>query len=85
MRTLLKIAVWLATCLVVRPVDESLAEVMLKQYHDSQPKFEWLYMFNKCAPDNRTLYTYLQWTKECYLTLRRVVKPPEYDEINFTT
>ena len=77
--------VWLATCLVIRSVDEPLAEVLLKQYHDNPPKFEWLYMFNKGAPDNRTLFNYLQWTKECYFSLRRVVKPPEYNEITFTT
>ena len=51
--------VWLATCLVIKSVDETFAEVILKQYHDNQPKFEWLYMFNKDAPDNRTLCNYL--------------------------
>ena len=55
--------VWLATCLLIRSVNEALAEVILNQYHDNPPKIEWLYMFNKGAPDNRTLFNYLQWTK----------------------
>ena len=42
-------------------------------------------MLNKVAPNQRTLSNYLQWTKRCYFTLRRIVKPPEYNEITFTT
>ena len=77
--------VWLATSLVIRSIDEPLAEVILKQYHDDPPKFECLYMFKKDAPDNRTLFNYLQWTKECYFSLRRAVKPSQYDEITVAT
>ena len=32
--------VWLATCLVIRSVDEPLVEVILKQYHDDPLKIE---------------------------------------------
>ena len=73
--------VWLATCMVIRSADEPLAEVLLKKYHDNPPKYKWLYMFNRGAPDNRTLFNYLQWTNELYFTLRRVVKPPTYNDL----
>ena len=79
------LCVQLATCLVIRPVDEPLAEVHLKKDHDNATKFELLYIVNKGAPDNGTLFNYLQWTKECYSTLRRVFKLLEYDEITFIT
>ena len=56
--------VWLATCLVTRLVDEPLAEVLLKKYHDEPQTIEWLYMFNKGAPNWCTPFNYLQWTEE---------------------
>ena len=77
--------VWLVTCLVIRSADEPLSEVLLKKYRDNPPKYEWLYMFNRYAPDNRTLFNYLQWTNGCYFTLKRVIKSPIYNEITFTS
>ena len=71
--------VWLATCLVIQSVDEPLAEVLLKQYHNNRPKYEWLYMLNRGAPDNRTLFNYLQWTNEYHFRLPKVKKPPTYN------
>lgn len=39
--------VWLATCLVVRSVDDSLSNVLIQQYHADRPQYEWLHIFNK--------------------------------------
>lgn len=39
--------VWLATCRIVRSVDESLANVLLKLHHANRPAYERLYIFNR--------------------------------------
>ena len=76
--------VWLATCLVVRSVDESLANVLITEYHKDHAKYECFYMFNKGATDTRTLYNYLQWCTECYFTLKRVKPPGEFKHMSLT-
>ena len=68
-------SVWLAACLLVRSVDESLSHVLIQQYHADRARYEWLNLFNKGAPDNRTLFNYLQWTTECYYSLKKVTSP----------
>lgn len=72
----------LATCLIVRSVDENLENIIIQQYHIDRLKYEWLYMFNKEGTNNRTLFNYLNWTKECYSSLQRVKKPNEYKDMN---
>lgn len=39
--------VWLAACLVLRSVDNDVAEIMLQYYVDDPPKFEWLFFIGK--------------------------------------
>ena len=41
-------------------------------------------MFNKVAPNNKTLFNYLQWCTPCYFTLRRIKHQKDYKEISLT-
>lgn len=42
-------------------------------------------MFNRCYPDYKSLFNYLQWTDEYYFSLYRVNKPATYKDITLTT
>ena len=59
--------VCLAACLVIRSVDVHLASVLLALYHQDQPKFEWLRIFNKRAENCDSLYKFFQWTMNVIL------------------
>ena len=51
--------VWLGACLVIRYIDNVLADKLLRLYQENTAKFDWLYLFNRGYSDNRTLFNYM--------------------------